>query len=729
MNLLAMLEIKNTGGLSARALVDAEDEWSHRSLKDTRYVPFLIACTSFCALSLHLLVAWFWPKLANPTYVNDLTPGPWFKSFRSPRSPVVCYLLARVLGCIVLSVASIYALSIAFASLSYGHWRSILTRHVSVVLLGALGAFGHCNLWPLATYGGGQPRDVYKGNFLWVELVILVCVAVVIPLSVSRLYIPVDAKDDVDLEQNPMPDPNPEQTASIFSMMTFSFIDPIISLAYCVPHIRPDQLPPLADYDSSRYLSMNASHLDPLRNEGGKRKSLFFGLLWVFRETYFNMFAIIIFQVGFGFASPIGMNRILHYLETKGEGAIMRPWFWILWLFLGPTLKALSTQRYTFLSSRTVVRAQSILIQLVFEHSLRIHLEAGSVEHPADPRSITTGPVNPNHLRPTKPFAAATPTTSSNGSGNVNSDLETEALKKHNANLTGKINNLVTSDVNNICRSTDFPQLGNDQYYWRTHNEAECLSTVFFAPLQIAGCIIFLYALLGWSVFIGIAVAVMLIPLPGYVANMVREIQVQKMRKVDTRIQAVVEVVSALRMIKLFGWETQMSSKIESRRSEELQLLWKQKVLDVTIMILKAFSFTIPTITMLVTYAVYTVIGKGELNEFSLNEYPGTLPHLSKRVQRAGECAGAQRAHPAHFMVPLGPLGVLPTFYPSAIASLGVSCRWRSVIPRHQDSSASALSGSLGVGTAWHQQSGPSAHLMTPIGSSTMRLGVSNDSI
>ncbi|KAF8157950.1 hypothetical protein B0H34DRAFT_674455 [Crassisporium funariophilum] len=75
-------------------------------------------------------------------------------------------------------------------------------------------------------------------------------------------------------------------------------------------------------------------------------------------------------------------------------------------------------------------------------------------------------------------------------------------------------------------------------------------------------------------------------------------------------------------------------------------------------------------------------------------------------------------------MVPLGPLGVLPTFYPSAIASLGVSCRWRSVIPWHQDSSASALSGSLGVGTARHQQSGPSAHLMTPISSSTMHLSV-----
>ncbi|KAF8152489.1 hypothetical protein B0H34DRAFT_810373 [Crassisporium funariophilum] len=69
-------------------------------------------------------------------------------------------------------------------------------------------------------------------------------------------------------------------------------------------------------------------------------------------------------------------------------------------------------------------------------------------------------------------------------------------------------------------------------------------------------------------------------------------------------------------------------------------------------------------------------------------------PRDDTRVQCAGECAGAQRAHLAHFMVPLGPLGVLPTFYPSAIASLGVSCRRPSLgvsIPRRRQSSASAV--------------------------------------
>ncbi|KAF8159967.1 hypothetical protein B0H34DRAFT_674240 [Crassisporium funariophilum] len=52
--------------------------------------------------------------------------------------------------------------------------------------------------------------------------------------------------------------------------------------------------------------------------------------------------------------------------------------------------------------------------------------------------------------------------------------------------------------------------------------------------------------------------------------------------------------------------------------------------------------------------------------------YRSTIASLG-RVQRATEFAGARRAHSAHIMVPLGPVGVTPPVYRSTIASLGVS--------------------------------------------------------
>lgn len=53
--------------------------------------------------------------------------------------------------------------------------------------------------------------------------------------------------------QNPTIPPNPEQTSSIFSMMTYTFLDPVIAMGYKVSHLRADQLPPLNDRDGAKY--------------------------------------------------------------------------------------------------------------------------------------------------------------------------------------------------------------------------------------------------------------------------------------------------------------------------------------------------------------------------------------------------------------------------------------------------------------------------------------------
>ena len=55
-----------------------------------------------------------------------------------------------------------------------------------------------------------------------------------------------------------MPVPNPEQTASLFSLLIYTFLDPIVFLACRIPHLSHDKLPPLADYDYAKNLSKHA---------------------------------------------------------------------------------------------------------------------------------------------------------------------------------------------------------------------------------------------------------------------------------------------------------------------------------------------------------------------------------------------------------------------------------------------------------------------------------------
>ena len=52
--------------------------------------------------------------------------------------------------------------------------------------------------------------------------------------------------------------PNPEQTASILSLIVYSFLDPLVFEAYRVPHLSHERLPDIADYDHIKYLREKA---------------------------------------------------------------------------------------------------------------------------------------------------------------------------------------------------------------------------------------------------------------------------------------------------------------------------------------------------------------------------------------------------------------------------------------------------------------------------------------
>ena len=114
------------------------------------------------------------------------------------------------------------------------------------VLLFTSGVFFYRDLWPLATFNL-DPMDALEGKMIWIKVSILLFVGVVIPLVIPRVYTPFDPTD-------PESEPAPEQTASALSFATYAYLDPVISLAYSLPHLPADRLPPLADYDRAKNL-------------------------------------------------------------------------------------------------------------------------------------------------------------------------------------------------------------------------------------------------------------------------------------------------------------------------------------------------------------------------------------------------------------------------------------------------------------------------------------------
>ncbi|KAL0950640.1 hypothetical protein HGRIS_007428 [Hohenbuehelia grisea] len=537
-----------------------------------------------------------------------------------------------------LSLIALTAKPLSIARTRAARLARAVPKHLNLILLVAFGVYAYRDLYPLATFSL-RPRDLPPKHanmplvvpLLWAHIAVLGVTAVVLPLCQPRTYVPFD-------RNNPAKEPNPEQTASILSLVLYAFLDPIIFLAYRIPHLSHDQLPPLADYDYASSLRQRSfAHLDPLGHQTATDKEavvrslvakrhLFFGLMRTFWREYLILTLMLVFVVAADFASPIGINRLLNYIESHGEGAFIRPWVWISWLFVGPQIGSISMQWYIFIATGTLVRTESIITQLVFEHALRIRVLASGgssstedakpltdeatthakdttlIDIPEAAPSVPPGPDVPpspeGHGKDSSSESSRstlvgtlTSRIRSRFSGKSTSAPKKNAKAKKKAdrkddsgaeNLHGKINNLVTTDLGNIVEARDF--------IW----------AFVYIPLKIALAVWFLYAVLGWSAFAGLFVMLVLFPVPGKVAQLMQGVQQERMKRTDARVQSVTETMNVLRMIKLFGWERKMSDRINEKRDAELVFLWKRQILELANGLI---NYTIPVGTMIATYA------------------------------------------------------------------------------------------------------------------------------
>ncbi|KJA20178.1 hypothetical protein HYPSUDRAFT_204055 [Hypholoma sublateritium FD-334 SS-4] len=491
---------------------------------------------------------------------------------------------------------------------------------------------GHSIQYPRITFNA----DIEEGSILFVKIGILFITAIIIPLFIPRRYVPVDPK-------NQMPNPNSEQTASIISILTFTFLDNIILMGSKVTHLRADQLPPLADYDGAEYQTTKSfPHLDVF--SGAKQRHLFFRLMRVYWKQYSFLAIFLVLQTVAGFVSPIGIYQLLKYLESGGTDQPIKPWVWILWLFCGPMLRSIFRHLYNFISSRVLALTGILVRQLVFEHCLRMRFKAETSNTPESQLvtgigSTATESVAADTVTLESEETSATESTTRESSSvseastvvahdpslsSIVSTLKNDTKakkaaeppkdieKQNDANLVGKINNLVTSDLNSIVSAKDF------------------LSLIIGIPLNITLCLVFLYQLLGWSAFVGFAVMVAFLPVPGYVTKIIRTAIVEKSTVTDARIQAVSETMNIIRMVKLFGWEDRMAERLSGTREAELLLVWKIKFLNCFYTIIGAFI--IPTSITIATYGFYTAVMKQELTPSTIFSSIAVFSRLSEQL-------------------------------------------------------------------------------------------------
>ncbi|KAJ7504548.1 P-loop containing nucleoside triphosphate hydrolase protein [Mycena galericulata] len=100
-------------------------------------------------------------------------------------------------------------------------------------------------------------------------------------------------------------------------------------------------------------------------------------------------------------------------------------------------------------------------------------------------------------------------------------------------------------------------------------------------PLQIALAFISLYNLLGWASFVGVAVMILSLPLSTFIARILKRMQEQQMKNRDERTRLMSELLSNIKSIKLYAWESAFIRKIFAvRNDKELRMLRKIGLLN-----------------------------------------------------------------------------------------------------------------------------------------------------
>ncbi|KAI1280800.1 Multidrug resistance-associated protein 1 [Halotydeus destructor] len=130
------------------------------------------------------------------------------------------------------------------------------------------------------------------------------------------------------------------------------------------------------------------------------------------------------------------------------------------------------------------------------------------------------------------------------------------------------------------------------------------LNLLWSAPLQIGLALYFLWLELGWATMAGVVVMVVMIPLNGLVAKMTEKMQTKQMKRKDERVKAMNEILSGIKVIKLYAWEESFMSLVLGLRKKEVRQLKNIAYLGSIVNFLWTCT---PSLVAVSTFAVYVL--------------------------------------------------------------------------------------------------------------------------
>uniref|UniRef100_A0A1I8HPH1 Multidrug resistance-associated protein 1 n=1 Tax=Macrostomum lignano TaxID=282301 RepID=A0A1I8HPH1_9PLAT len=152
----------------------------------------------------------------------------------------------------------------------------------------------------------------------------------------------------------------------------------------------------------------------------------------------------------------------------------------------------------------------------------------------------------------------------------------------------GEIVNLVTVDTGKIAES----------FY--------LLPIMFSAPIQLFIALALLWAQLGAAVLVGLGIFILIVFIEIFIVRKSQMLELKEMQIKDARLKAINEVISAMKVIKLYAWEPSFLQKITKIRRTEVKYLGQVSYLFSAVLILWTVA---PFFVMAATFVTFTYYG------------------------------------------------------------------------------------------------------------------------
>jgi ATP-binding cassette subfamily C (CFTR/MRP) protein 1 len=298
----------------------------------------------------------------------------------------------------------------------------------------------------------------------------------------------------------------PIEYATVFSILTFSWMTPMMRYGY-KQYLTEDDLWNLAKRDTTK--AAGAAFAEAWDHELQHRKnpSLWMAIFRGFSGPYFRGALFKVVNDTLAFVQPQLLRLLITFVDSYG----------------GPEPQPVTKGAAIALAMFAVSVIQTTALHQYFQ------------------RSFETG------MRIKTALTAA---------------IYTKSLKLSNegraSKSTGDIVNYMAVDTQ---RLQDLTQYG--QQLWS-------------APFQITLCMISLYQLVGLSMLAGVGAMIIMIPINGLIARLMKTLQKEQMKNKDSRTRLIAEIVNNMKSIKLYAWGSAFMDKLNYVRNDlELKTLRK----------------------------------------------------------------------------------------------------------------------------------------------------------